>query len=827
MAGGRVEIKRARRAQAQITTEGETAVARPSVRFSKLSTISHPPSSHTAQVIFGGHTADYKVLGDVWAFDLEALVWRQPAVTGTPLSPRARTGATVWEDTLVITGGIGKNGSLLADAAALRVDAADCSKLTWIPLPPVPQEGGVMDHSATLYDVNFHDTINDTVGAQLAVLLHGGVGMEGLAINLAAELLIDSSTWRVLPLAPQLPHPSRRCAHTGLWIDNIKVALFTLGGTFTGDLVAYNVEQWAYNPKSGAWLPVRLTNYPDRRMHPMMSAVGESSEVILFGGRFSSQSVNNHTWVFDANARRWGRTYPKVAPTARDGGTLTGFNFNIILYGGRDDELRPLGDLWGRRACSNCGNENWVSMKDVNEKSAAVPAPRALHTASGWSPGDSSSHMLVFGGVGADAQGHASRLLGDLWHLKWDVGSTLVTDARWFRLTTTGDVPAPRAGHAAAVVFHSSAYYLYVFGGVVGDRPDSRTSSPPIYWPQGRFGTQLSNDVYILDIAKLKWGVLRQPTTVHDASIWPAPTVFSLMTVVDSGRSHNQLVLVSGLLTLPGDRQQVVHSRVYLAEAEVQPGQPPSISFLEVTLEDEPLLQWGGAIVNHPLHQRAVLHVSGMGPYSADGDMATSTLSQLQLACPPGYYEFQEGSSKDPDTQAGCRKCPLGFYSEEPAAASCSPCEGGTYTSSVGAFSRLACNVCRPGWCHRGSCHVRLNFNAGDEEGEALCQCPAGWDGDQCQINVFGIAFGSSFAIMAVVALIYLLVRNTHSRIRLLKYDKVLREQLLAENEQELRRLESVWEIDAEEVHLVRRIDGDSPGAQGEVRCHRVGLAVD
>eukprot|EP00730_Choanoeca_flexa_P005629 TRINITY_DN11986_c0_g1_i6.p1 TRINITY_DN11986_c0_g1~~TRINITY_DN11986_c0_g1_i6.p1 ORF type:complete len:463 (+),score=112.21 TRINITY_DN11986_c0_g1_i6:2-1390(+) len=180
-------------------------------------------------------------------------------------------------------------------------------------------------------------------------------------------------------------------------------------------------------------------------------------------------------------------------------------------------------------------------------------------------------------------------------------------------------------------------------------------------------------------------------------------------------------------------------------------------------------------MVAHPGQASTLIYQAGMDAYMLDGRDTISTLSLLKLGCPLGY-ELKDGS----DFARGvCWKCEKGFYLNDTDLDECTRCE------------LLDNDFLR-----------------------ASCDCHFGYTGDRCSINQLARLIGVLLAVVVVIGLCFCGVYRVRKHMRSLKYDVELSEKLLAKTNQELKRLESVWQIQSSEVDLLKKID---KGAQGEV----------
>eukprot|EP00049_Salpingoeca_infusionum_P015489 m.302008 g.302008 ORF g.302008 m.302008 type:complete len:1197 (+) comp15885_c0_seq1:112-3702(+) len=185
------------------------------------------------------------------------------------------------------------------------------------------------------------------------------------------------------------------------------------------------------------------------------------------------------------------------------------------------------------------------------------------------------------------------------------------------------------------------------------------------------------------------------------------------------------------------------------------------------------------------------------GGISSTGDYFHTTV-KVRPQCNPGsgvgpFDSYMNGS---------CVACTTSeFYS--PVQSRCLPCPFGTMASVSGAET---CTVCSPDFCHHNRpCSV-------EREGP-VCRCGSAFSGERCQHRLVLYGFLAVFGVAAIALAILYLRQKKNKALQLAE----LNQQLLADKEVEFEEIVRVFRIQEGEIHLEHRIDGDSPGAFGDV----------
>lgn len=210
----------------------------------------------------------------------------------------------------------------------------------------------------------------------------------------------DAGAWRELPGNGERPVARYgSCSGIGrdgrLWISHG----FTAEGSRFYDTRAYDFDHEAWSDESPADLhPV------ERCLHACWFT--ESGDFVLYGGQTTGLAALGDLWRLGAPQSDAAGTWTKLpapdlaarhlpAVARRDGAT--------IVFGGRDVDRKPLGDLWVLPDRSS-------SPSSPVQAIGASPSPRSGAAFVYDAPGD---RLLLFGGVG-DAE------LDDLWALSFD-----------------------------------------------------------------------------------------------------------------------------------------------------------------------------------------------------------------------------------------------------------------------------------------------------------------------------------------------------------------------------------------------------------------------
>lgn len=204
--------------------------------------------------------------------------------------------------------------------------------------------------------------------------------------------------------------------------------------------------------------------------------------------------------------------------------------------------------------------------------------------------------------------------------------------------------------------------------------------------------------------------------------------------------------------------------------------------------------------------------------YFASTNLNNASASEVEIPpivavvnpnCPPGT------SSAD-FPALPCELCPIGtFFQSGPDGLSCEACPPGLTTATPACIDSSSCNRCVSGYCSgHGSCQAQPVTVFSESGGlsthiEAHCTCQVGYSGNRCQ-TPWLIYLASGIVAAGLVTLVIVVY------IRRLRRRQRHQERLLKEASSQLATLNRVFEIQADDVTLVRRVDSDA-GASGEV----------
>ncbi|MCA8953164.1 MAG: hypothetical protein KDE27_26870, partial [Planctomycetes bacterium] len=218
----------------------------------------------------------------------------------------------------------------------------------------------------------------------------------------SGETFLYSRGWGPGPLPAT--RPSARAGHA-MVTDTRRNRVVLFGGYSGG--VAMN-DVWEFDPVSLVWIPTTITTPmqqlpPPRYGHAMAFDPGTSptdGRVYVFGG--SPFTVNDQLWElqFDAATATaaWTDTMtPLARPSGRRSAAMAYLPAygNLVLFGGEDSNLVPLGDTWSWNRTSN----TWSQRSLATQPSARRDHAMAL---------DAQGNNLVLLG-GDDGTGQATR----------------------------------------------------------------------------------------------------------------------------------------------------------------------------------------------------------------------------------------------------------------------------------------------------------------------------------------------------------------------------------------------------------------------------------
>ncbi len=241
------------------------------------------------------------------------------------------------------------------------------------------------------------------------------------------DLATDSWT----KLKPAGKSPSARFGHSAVWVDGIGLVVFAgqRGLDFFGDL-------WTYDPGKDRWELLPRRGEAPRDRYGSCAIVGTDGRLQISHG-FTLFGRFDDTRAYNFKTERWA----SIAPDGRRPGErclhdcFTSASGQLVLYGGQNDSVRALGDLWVTRS-----DGTWDKRPD--------PGPRARRLYAVTEAGD---HAFIFGGAGKD-----DAVLDDLWRV----------DRETFEFTRVRVRGASPAGRSAGTLITDAARgRLLLFGG--------------------------------------------------------------------------------------------------------------------------------------------------------------------------------------------------------------------------------------------------------------------------------------------------------------------------------------------------------------------------
>jgi N-acetylneuraminic acid mutarotase len=159
------------------------------------------------------------------------------------------------------------------------------------------------------------------------------------------------------------------------------------GGIYPTVLGVFNTGG-RYNPETDSWTATSLVNVPAARGYS--TAVWTGGEMIVWGGtNFNNQvGVSNTGGRYDPVSDTWTATNLTNAPTARYFHTAVWTGSEMIVWGGRLDNVSGTHTAFNTGARYNPATDTWLPISTVN-----APSARFQHTAV-WT----GSEMIVWGG---------------------------------------------------------------------------------------------------------------------------------------------------------------------------------------------------------------------------------------------------------------------------------------------------------------------------------------------------------------------------------------------------------------------------------------------
>ena len=239
---------------------------------------------------------------------------------------------------------------------------------------------------------------------------------------------LETDTWH--KLLPPGKGPAARFGHSAVWSDGHGLVVFAgqRDADFFGDL-------WAYDPDRDAWTELPANGAAPKARYGSCMIVGPDGRLWIshgftFAGRFDD------TRAYDLEAQRWAASTPELRRPGQRclHDCFTSADGQLVLYGGQNETVPALGDLWLTR-----DEGTWRRLPDPSLEA------RRLYAVT-----ESGPHAWLFGGIGRDDP------LGDLWRIDRE---TLAFE----RIEVPG--PSPSARYAGTLIDDADRGRLLLFGG--------------------------------------------------------------------------------------------------------------------------------------------------------------------------------------------------------------------------------------------------------------------------------------------------------------------------------------------------------------------------
>jgi hypothetical protein len=376
-------------------------------------------------LVFGGSDGLFR--NDTWSLPLDgAAGWTPVATTGTPPSPRIRSGEIYdpVRDRLLVLGGVDATPQTVNDAWELSLGATP----TWRRLLPFGHAPDVLQLGTVVYD---------TTRDRLLVLARDTDSTD--VDNVWALSLTDPPAWT--ELLPAKNAPSQRIWDTAIY-DAVRGSILALdgSGSYSPSEDAWEISLgdtlvWSHLSPAGG-LPVARTD---------AAAIYDATrDRMLLCGGFDFTLSRNDVWALRlSDPPLWTRLSPTGTPlNGRGGHTVVRDSRRdrlLVFGGGNFGGL--FGDTW---ALALADPPAWSKISPLH----SPPDVRSGHTAIRDPRRD---RMLVFAGA-TDGS-----LTNDVWAL------SLADAPVWSQISPAGTPPIPRTGHTS--VYDAAHDRMLVFGG--------------------------------------------------------------------------------------------------------------------------------------------------------------------------------------------------------------------------------------------------------------------------------------------------------------------------------------------------------------------------
>jgi N-acetylneuraminic acid mutarotase len=532
--------------------------------------------------------------------------------------------------------------------------------------------------------------------------------------------------------------------------------------------------------------PIRGTQVAvvDRRSNRLMAHGGISYITMFYGADYSER--NTGVWLFDIEKRTYSVHRPsrRLSLIGHVGALLSYPDTVLVVFGGfssRNYEITPENSTWGFFIDENA----WVMYQTIESH------PQGRRSASATAITGHS--LIMFGGV---TEMH--EILNDTWVF------TLTGDihvGKWERIDPQES--PQRFGHTLVLVSNKD---VLLYGGSMKNKSNS-------------LGTVTCSDqLWHFDTSRQQW----KRIIYHGSG--PGPRCFHSAT-----GSGEKMIVAGGCKWLKDTRLD----GLYLYDIQLHLCQSsensPSVWHYSVgkkrwsKMESLPL-------INHVFIEGKLLllgeqNIVAFGGYSVPTpqtydyenlydqydwyewynwiDKYRSGIWALTVGCPAGTKAQRFWDDI-------CETCPQGYFSEFNAVR-CERCPPGFTTSKSQSTTEKNCSLCDETlhFCDQGVCYVPeeiISRGVFDRK----CRCNDGYTHDhsgKCSVPTAYLAGVGGFVTVAFVCCaVILYIRHTKAKRAERRCQQV-----------ELAAMNQVWRINASEIIMKERIDGDTPGGFGEV----------
>jgi hypothetical protein len=285
-------------------------------------------------------------------------------------------------------------------------------------LPAVPETGCTDDTWAPIFvDAPDPRSLHAAVWTGTEMIIWGGQSVNGARLNSGGRYNPATDTWTFTSTGANVP--AGRSAPTAVWTGT---EMIVWGGSFSSFSTTNTGGR--YDPSTDSWTPTSTgANVPSGRT--THSAVWTGTEMIIWGGRSGTTALSTGG-RYIPSSNTWAATSTGAnVPSARSNHTAVWTGTEMIVWGGIDADFYVIPLNSGGRY--NPAGDTWAA----TSTDANLPAGRWYHTAV-WSE----SEMIAWGG-----QGNANTFNSGG---RYDPA----TDA-WTPTSTGANVPSPRRQHSA------------------------------------------------------------------------------------------------------------------------------------------------------------------------------------------------------------------------------------------------------------------------------------------------------------------------------------------------------------------------------------------